>query len=72
MKVGQGATTNSGVWMTFLVILALYIGVTTTLVLILRKMSRRFRAGDDTSDIGSPYGPREPVPVGAASTGGDE
>ena len=40
LKVTQGATTNGGVWITFLVIAALYIGVAVTLVLILRKMSR--------------------------------
>ena len=42
-KVTQAATTNDGVWVTFLVIAALYIGVAVTLVLILRTMSRRFR-----------------------------
>jgi cytochrome d ubiquinol oxidase subunit I len=61
MKVSDGATTNTGVWVTFLVILGLYIGVGVTLVLILRGMSRRWRAGREAeSDV--PYGPREPVP----------
>jgi cytochrome bd ubiquinol oxidase subunit I len=62
MKVGQGATTNGGVWATFLVVLALYLGVGVTLVLILRKMSQRWRAGEE-EDVGGPYEPRE-VPVG--------
>jgi cytochrome d ubiquinol oxidase subunit I len=62
-KVTQAATTNEGVWITFLVIAALYIGVAVTLVLILRAMSRRFRErglgdGDDTD---APYGPRAPL-----------
>jgi cytochrome d ubiquinol oxidase subunit I len=61
MKVEDAATTNTGVWATFLVILGLYIGVAVTLVLILRTMSRRFRAeGDD--ERGGPYAPREPLP----------
>jgi cytochrome d ubiquinol oxidase subunit I len=61
MKVSEGATTNTGVWVTFLVILGLYIGVGVTLVLILRGMSRRWREGREAeSDV--PYGPREPVP----------
>jgi cytochrome d ubiquinol oxidase subunit I len=61
MKVSEGATTNTGVWVTFLVILGLYIGVGVTLVLILRGMSRRWRGGREAeSDV--PYGPREPVP----------
>jgi cytochrome bd ubiquinol oxidase subunit I len=61
MKVEDAATTNTGVWATFVVILGLYIGVAVTLVLILRTMSRRFRAeGDD--ERGGPYAPREPLP----------
>ena len=44
MKVEQAATTNQGVWITFLVVARrLYTGVGVTLILILRKMSRRFR-----------------------------
>ena len=70
LKVTQGATTNGGVWITFLVIAALYIGVAVTLVLILRKMSARFRAGDAELDRGGPYGPREPVPMGVDSGDG--
>jgi cytochrome d ubiquinol oxidase subunit I len=61
MKVTQAATTNDGVWATFLVIAALYIGVAVTLVLILRAMSRRFREEGDESDTDAPYGPRAPV-----------
>ena len=60
MKVGQAATTNGGVWITFLVILGLYIGVAVTLVLILRAMSRRFREGD-VDETGGPYEPRGPL-----------
>ncbi len=70
LKVTAGATTNGGVWITFLVIAALYTGVAVTLVLILRKMSARFRAGDAELDRGGPYGPREPVPAGVDSGDG--
>ncbi len=58
MKVTQGATTNGGVWITFLVILALYLAVGVTLVLVMRRMSRRWREESelDLSDV--PYGPR--------------
>ena len=66
MTVDQAATANPGVWITFLVTSALYIGVAVTLVLILRGMSRRSREGDD-ADVGGPYEPRGPLPgsVGA-------
>jgi cytochrome bd ubiquinol oxidase subunit I len=72
LKVTQAATTNGGVWITFLVIAALYLAVAVTLVLILRKMSARFRAGEEESDRGGPYGPREPVAAGVgAGVGAD-
>jgi cytochrome d ubiquinol oxidase subunit I len=56
-KVEQAATTHTGVWLTFAVISALYVGVAITTILILRSMSRRFRRGDE-QDQDAPYGPR--------------
>jgi cytochrome bd ubiquinol oxidase subunit I len=62
MKVTAAATGNTGVWVTFLVIAALYLGVAVTLVLILRAMSRRFREqGSAGEDHEAPYGPRAPL-----------
>ena len=61
MKVTEAATSNEGVWITFLVIAGLYVGVAVTLVLILRAMSRRFRergGSGDGDDTDAPYGPR--------------
>ncbi len=43
MKVEDAATANTGVWITFLAVTALYIGLGITTVLMLRGMSRRFR-----------------------------
>ena len=61
MKVEDAATANTGVWIMFVLVLVLYVGLGITTVLILRKMSRRFReAGVDDDDV--PYGPREPAP----------
>jgi cytochrome bd ubiquinol oxidase subunit I len=64
MKVEDAATSNEGVWITFLVILVLYIGIAVTLVLILRSMSRRWRTQQELAETEVPYGPREPVDVG--------
>ena len=68
MKVDQAATTNGGVWITFLIITALYIVVGTTLVLVMRRMSRRWREDQEVEDTDVPYGPRPTseleVPVG--------
>jgi cytochrome d ubiquinol oxidase subunit I len=61
MKVEDAATGNTGVWITFLAVVALYVGVGVTTILILRGMSRRFRGdrGFEESDV--PYGPAETV-----------
>ena len=66
--VKQAATPNHGVWATFLIIVVLYVGVGVTLVLILRRMSRRWREqpalAETETDV--PYGPREPIPHDSA------
>jgi cytochrome bd ubiquinol oxidase subunit I len=69
MRVEDAATGNTGVWITFILIAALYIGLAVTTVLILRKMSRRYRERDiDAQDVEHdvPYGPRDPVPAGSS------
>ena len=43
MKVEDAATGNTGVWITFFAVVALYIGLGVTTILVLRGMSRRFR-----------------------------
>ena len=59
MKVEDAATGNTGVWVTFVLVVALYVGLGVTTVLILRNMSRRFR--DRTvADYDVPYGPSRP------------
>jgi cytochrome d ubiquinol oxidase subunit I len=57
MKVTQGATTNGGVWITFLVILAIYLSVGVTLVLVMRRMSWRWKAQEELDETDVPYGP---------------
>ena len=61
MKVEDAATGNTGVWITFLVVAALYTGLGVTTVLVLRNMSRRFRERD-VADDEVPYGPSGPPP----------
>jgi cytochrome bd ubiquinol oxidase subunit I len=64
MKVEDAATANTGVWVTTILVAALYIGLAVTTVLILRTMSRRYRdrevAADADDDV--PYGPSGPPP----------
>jgi cytochrome d ubiquinol oxidase subunit I len=60
LLVKDGSTTNGGVWITFIVITLLYAVVGTTLVLVLRGMSRRWRRQVDVDETDVPYGPTTP------------
>jgi cytochrome d ubiquinol oxidase subunit I len=59
MRVEDAATTNSGVWLTFIMILVLYLAVAVTTIGVLRRMSRRFRETDEASEVPGPYSPRD-------------
>lgn len=59
MKVEDAATGNEGVWITFIVVLAIYLALAVTVTLVLRSMSRRFRRQAELVDSDVPYGPRE-------------
>ncbi len=59
MRVEDGATTDHGVWITFLVIVGVYAVVAAATVLVIRSMTRRWRAGEEPS---SPYGPTSVAP----------
>ena len=61
MRTEDAVTQASGVWVTFGLVLALYVALGAALVVVLRAMSRRWRA-EDESDAGVPYGPA-PEPV---------
>jgi cytochrome d ubiquinol oxidase subunit I len=52
MRVEDAATGNTGVWITFVAVVALYIGVGTTTILVLRGMSARYRRQDDAVEAG--------------------
>ena len=54
MRVTDGATTDPGVWVTFIVIVVVYAAVATATILVLRSMARRWRAGEDPA---GPYAP---------------
>jgi cytochrome bd ubiquinol oxidase subunit I len=71
MKVEEAATTNEGVWVTLLVIIAVYAVVGVTAILVLRGMSRRWRAQGASAGAESdvPYGPNRPPAPGADAAG---
>jgi cytochrome d ubiquinol oxidase subunit I len=62
MKVEDAATTNTGVWITFIAVVVLYLTLATTTILVLRGMSRRFRRAGGFVEHDAPYAPNEPVP----------
>jgi cytochrome d ubiquinol oxidase subunit I len=67
MKVDAGATSNGGVWLTFLAIVGIYSVIGVTTVLVLRVMSRRWRAAEPDAEGDVPYGPSEPHLLADAS-----
>jgi cytochrome d ubiquinol oxidase subunit I len=60
MKVEDAATGNTGVWVSFCVVVVLYLAVGTTTILVLRGMSRRFRRTGGFTDHDAPYAPSAP------------
>jgi cytochrome d ubiquinol oxidase subunit I len=73
MKVEDAATANTGIWITFIGVVLLYVGLGITTILVLRQTSRRFREGGGRSgDADVPYGPSQPAAAGQpVDTGGD-
>ncbi len=70
MRTSDAVTNAGGIWVTFGLILALYVALGVTLVLVLRAMSRRWRSEDGQDDAG-PYSPEtSPPPDLAAGAAG--
>ena len=66
MRTSDAVTQAKGIWVTFGLILALYLALGVTLVVTLRAMSRRWR-GEDDEETEVPYGPdTEPPPAAVA------
>jgi cytochrome d ubiquinol oxidase subunit I len=61
MKVENAATANTGVWITFIVVVLLYVGLGVTTILVLRNMSRRYRRAEEFDESDTPYGPPDPT-----------
>jgi cytochrome d ubiquinol oxidase subunit I len=61
MKVEEAATSNTGVWVTFIAVFVLYAALAVTTVQVLRSMSRRFRRAGGFIDHDTPYGPPEEI-----------
>jgi len=67
MRTSDAVTQANGGWVTFTLILILYVALGATLIVALRAMSRRWRRGDTEDEV--PYGPdTSPPPTVAAGT----
>jgi cytochrome bd ubiquinol oxidase subunit I len=65
MRTSDAVTQANGVWVTFALIVVLYVGLGATLIIALRTMSRRWRSNDAEEEV--PYGPdTSPPPTAAA------
>jgi cytochrome d ubiquinol oxidase subunit I len=62
LRTTDAVTNASGVWVTFGLIILLYVVLGTVLVVTLRTMSRRWRADAGEDDAEVPYGPSGTVP----------
>jgi cytochrome d ubiquinol oxidase subunit I len=68
MRTEEAVTDAGGIWFSFAVVLLLYAALGTIAILVLRRMSRRWReeGGADAEDPGAPYGPQSGAEAGAA------
>jgi cytochrome d ubiquinol oxidase subunit I len=67
MRTSDAVTHADGIWVTFSLVIALYIAIGATLIITLRAMSRRWRDGEGDEEV--PYGPdTEPPPTMAGAT----
>lgn len=55
LRTEDAASTSTGLWWSYTGVLLVYLGMTAGAVVVLRSMTRRWRAGSET--IAAPYGP---------------
>ncbi|MGN6276042.1 MAG: cytochrome ubiquinol oxidase subunit I [Solirubrobacterales bacterium] len=57
MRTSEAVTSAKGIWFTFAFVLLLYAAIGTIAILVLRAMSRRWRAAGADAEAGAPYAP---------------
>ena len=62
MKVEDAATANTGIWITFVAVVLLYLALGVTAILVLRGMSPTVPAGRWVQRVDVPYGPDRAFP----------
>lgn len=71
MRVEEAVTDNPGIWISLAVVLVVYAAMGYAATRVLLSMGHRWRRTGG-ADLATPYGPTEPVAVGAASASGGE
>ena len=66
LRTSDAVTQANGVWVTFALVVVLYVGLGATLIIALRTMSRRWRSNDAEEEV--PYGPDTNPPPTVAAT----
>jgi cytochrome d ubiquinol oxidase subunit I len=56
LRTTEAASTSSGLWWSYGVIVAVYTAMTVGAAIVLRSMARRWRDGEG-ADLPTPYGP---------------
>jgi cytochrome d ubiquinol oxidase subunit I len=59
MRTSEAVTEAGGIWFTFALVLLLYAAIGTIAILVLRRMSRRWRENGTDPEVGAPYAPQE-------------
>ena len=62
MRTSDAVTHAGGIWVTFAIVVAVYVALGATLIIALRAMSRRWRSGDGQDEDG-PYSPEPGLPA---------
>lgn len=57
MRTSEAVTDAQGIWFSFGLVIAVYAALGTIAILVLRRMSRRWREGGADTEAGAPYSP---------------
>ncbi len=58
LRTADAVTDAGGVWVSYTVVVVVYVALAAGAIMVLRSMSRRWRARDGADDTEAPYGPR--------------
>jgi len=69
-RTADAVTTSGNIWVSFTVVVAVYVAIGIGTIRVLRAMSRRWRR-HDVDEATVPYGPPAPAVVGSGGTGAE-